>query len=90
MSEHSDIHPGIYRHYKGNLYQVIGIAHHSETLEELIIYIALYESPEFGNHAIWARPAKMWNELIEWQGKHVKRFTKIETPNTPQPQKPSP
>ncbi len=69
---------GKYKHYKGKLYQVIGIAKHSETLEELVVYQALYESKEFGNNAIWVRPASMFTETVLVNGKEVKRFEFIE------------
>ena len=65
---------GKYRHYKGKLYEVIGIAKHSETLEELVIYRALYESKEFGKNALWARPKNMFEEIVEVDGKKMKRF----------------
>ena len=55
-----DIKPGIYRHFKGNLYEVIGIANHSETMEPMVVYRALY-----GEHGVWVRPAAMWNEVVE-------------------------
>ena len=54
-----DIKPGIYRHFKGNLYEVIGIASHSETLEPMVVYRALY-----GEMGLWVRPAAMWNEVV--------------------------
>jgi hypothetical protein len=60
---------GKYRHYKGNEYQVIGVAKHSETLEELVVYKALY-----GNKQIWVRPVKMFLEKVEVNGKKVPRF----------------
>ena len=60
---------GIYRHYKGNKYEVIGIANHSETLEKMVVYKALY-----GDGEIWVRPLSMWNEEIEVDGNKVKRF----------------
>jgi len=69
---------GKYKHYKGKLYEVIGIARHSETMEELVIYKALYDSEEFGKNAIWARPKKMFLETIERDGKKIKRFEFIE------------
>jgi hypothetical protein len=72
-----EVKPGKYQHYKGNFYQVIGIALHSETLEELVIYRALYDSPEFGKNAIWARPKKMFLETIEVNGKKVPRFKPV-------------
>jgi hypothetical protein len=70
-----EIKPGRYRHYKGKEYEVIGIAHHSETLEELVTYRALYISPEFGENALWVRPAKMFIEEVEVNGEKVPRFT---------------
>ncbi len=66
--------PGVYRHYKGNRYQVLYLAKQSETLEDMVVYQALY-----GEYGIWVRPASMWNETVDYQGKQVKRFTYIET-----------
>ena len=63
---------GKYRHYKGNQYEVIGFARHSETLEDMVIYKALY-----GEGGTWVRPLSMWENLIEFDGKTVKRFEKI-------------
>lgn len=63
------IKPGIYRHYKGNIYKVLHIAKNSETLEDMIIYQDINASEK-----IWARPASMWNEDILIDGKTVKRF----------------
>ena len=60
-----DVKPGTYKHYKGNMYEVIGVAYHSETLEELVVYRALYDSPDFGPNALWVRPKKMFLEMIE-------------------------
>ena len=68
-----DIKPGKYRHFKGNDYKVIGVARHSETMEEMVVYRALY-----GEGGIWVRPASMWNEIVERDGKTSRRFTKIE------------
>ena len=65
-----------YRHYKGNKYKVIAIGRHSENLEELVIYQALY-----GDNEIWCRPLCMWNEIVEFNGKKVKRFELIEENN---------
>ena len=64
---------GKYRHYKGNEYEVMGVANHSETLEKMVVYRALY-----GEKEIWVRPASMWNDDIEKNGETVKRFTYIE------------
>jgi len=61
--------PGIYRHYKGNYYAYIGLAKHSETLEPMVMYRALY-----GVAAFWVRPLAMWNEEVEVDGKRVARF----------------
>ena len=70
---------GKYRHYKtGKEYEVIGVAHHSETLEPLVIYRALYDSPDFGKNALWVRPLKMFMEKVMRAGKEVKRFEKIQ------------
>ncbi len=63
---------GIYRHFKGNHYELIGIASHSETLEPMAVYRALY-----GDGALWVRPLAMWSEMIEWEGKHRPRFELI-------------
>jgi len=60
---------GVYRHYKGNRYEVVGLAKHSETLEDMVIYKALY-----GEGGTWVRPLSMWNDPIEVDGKTVKRF----------------
>ncbi len=65
----TEIKKGIYRHYKGNTYEVIGVASHSETLEPMVVYRALY-----GEHGLWVRPASMWNEEVEVNGKKVRRF----------------
>ncbi len=67
----------IYEHYKGTKVKVIGECLHSETLEELVIYKALYESEEFGKDAIWARPKEMFLGTMVVNGKEIKRFEKI-------------
>ena len=63
---------GRYRHYKGNEYEVIAIARHSETEEAMVVYRALY-----GDGGVWVRPADMWNETVEWKGQKYKRFVKV-------------
>lgn len=68
---------GRYRHYKGNEYEVIGVAHHSETLEPLVVYKALYDSDEFGKNAMWVRPLALFTETITVDGKEVPRFEYI-------------
>lgn len=69
------INPGIYKHYKGKLYEVIGLVRHSETLEEMILYKALYNG-KFGENSLWVRPAAMFSEMVEIDGKQVPRFEK--------------
>jgi len=64
--------PGKYRHYKGPLYEVIDVAKHSETEEELVVYRTLY-----GEFSLWVRPLDMFTEEIEYEGKMVKRFTYV-------------
>ena len=66
------IKPGRYRHFKGKEYEVHYIATHSETREEMVVYRALY-----GGRGVWVRPASMWNEVIERDGKTYRRFTYI-------------
>lgn len=68
----NQIKPGKYRHFKGNEYEVLGIANHSETMEEMVVYRALY-----GEQGLWVRPASMWNETVERDGKCYQRFTYI-------------
>lgn len=69
----NEIKLGKYRHFKGNEYEVIGIAKHSETLAPMVVYKALY-----GDGDIWVRPYEMWNETITRDGKSFQRFTFIE------------
>lgn len=64
--------PGRYRHFKGNEYEVLSVASHSETLEPMVVYRALY-----GEGGVWVRPAAMWSELVEHEGKLVPRFSPI-------------
>ena len=65
----ADIRLGRYRHFKGNEYLVLYTAKHSETLELMVVYQALY-----GERGIWVRPASMWDETVEHNGKRVRRF----------------
>lgn len=67
-----EIKTGKYRHFKGKMYEVIAIAKHSETLEEMVVYRALY-----GQGDVWVRPAAMWNETVERDGKTFRRFEYI-------------
>lgn len=68
-----DIKLGKYKHFKGNEYMVLGVAKHSETLELMVIYQALY-----GDMDIWVRPAAMWNEIVDKNGYKGPRFQFIE------------
>ena len=65
----SDVKPGVYRHFKGNRYEVIAVATHSETLEPMVVYRALY-----GEGGVWVRPLSMWNEQVERDGYCGPRF----------------
>ncbi|MBQ7770063.1 MAG: DUF1653 domain-containing protein [Clostridia bacterium] len=65
-----EIKLGKYRHFKGMEYEVIALAKHSESQEDLVVYRALY-----GERQVWVRPASMWNETVERDGKTYKRFT---------------
>ena len=69
----SELRPGLYRHFKGNLYRLLYVAKHSETLEEMVVYQALY-----GEQGIWVRPASMWNEHVERDGYSGPRFYPVE------------
>ena len=63
---------GKYKHFKGNEYEALYVAKHSETLEEVVVYRALY-----GEFGVWVRPLSMWNETVIHEGREVKRFTYI-------------
>lgn len=67
-----DVVAGMYRHYKGNLYQVMGVARHSETEEELVVYRALY-----GERGLWVRPKAMFLEKVIVDGRAVPRFERL-------------
>ena len=67
--EKRTIRPGKYRHYKGKEYEVLGVARHSETLEEIVVYRALYSA-----HDLWVRPLNMFREKVIVDGKKVPRF----------------
>ena len=68
-----ELKPGLYRHFKGNLYRLLYVAKHSETLEPMVVYQALY-----GEHGIWVRPAAMWNEQVDRDDYHGPRFYPVE------------
>ena len=67
-----ELKPGIYRHFKGNEYRLLCVARHSETLEPMVVYQALY-----GDQGVWVRPLSMWDETVERDGTVYKRFTYI-------------
>ncbi|WP_394770752.1 DUF1653 domain-containing protein [Lacisediminihabitans sp.] len=69
----SELEPGLYRHYKGNLYEVVDTATHSETEERLVVYRALY-----GDNGLWVRPLGMFRETVEVDGQSVPRFARVE------------
>lgn len=66
------IQPGRYRHFKGREYEVLYVATHSETMEPMVVYRALY-----GERGIWVRPASMWNEVVTRDGVSALRFTYV-------------
>ena len=68
----NEIKLGKYRHFKGNEYEVLGVAQHSETLEPMVVYKSLY-----GDGGLWVRPAAMWDETVTRDGKTMPRFSYI-------------
>lgn len=72
MSAVETLRPGRYRHFKGKEYELLFVATHSETREPMVVYRALY-----GERGVWVRPAAMWSEMIERDGRTVRRFTYI-------------
>lgn len=70
--------PGKYRHYKGQIYQVIGTAIYSENLQKMVVYRALYNSSEFGDQALWVRPLANFGEMVTFNGQQVPRFKLLE------------
>jgi hypothetical protein len=78
MSERDNIRFGKYKHFKnGQSYELIGIVTHSETLDEMVLYKALYHSEKFGDNALWVRPKAMFFEQLMHEGKLVNRFEYI-------------
>jgi len=65
---------GKYRHYKGHFYEVMAVGKDSESLEDVVIYMALYNSEEFGDNAVWVRSLKEFVENVEIDGNDVSRF----------------
>lgn len=74
--ESTEVKPGRYRHYKGNMYEVLGVAKHSETEEAYVVYRALY-----GEQGLWIRPKHMFLELVQVDGREVPRFANLENTN---------
>ncbi|MBN2566738.1 DUF1653 domain-containing protein [Candidatus Woesearchaeota archaeon] len=72
-----DPEPGTYLHFKGKKYEVLGIAKHSETGEELVVYRALHDDSSHGPHDFWVRPRKMFLETVERDGRTMRRFNKV-------------
>lgn len=72
MADEVQIKPGLYRHFKGRYYQVLDVATHSETLEQMVVYRALY-----GARGLWVRPAAMWSEPVDAPQGRVPRFMYI-------------
>ena len=69
----AEIKTGHYRHFKGGEYEVLSVAKHSETLQPMVVYRALY-----GEGGVWVRTATMWTETVEHEGKIVPRFSPVE------------
>ena len=72
VTDMEELKPGRYRHFKGNEYELIGIANHSETMEPMVVYRALY-----GEQGLWVRPAAMWSEYVEKGNYQGPRFQYI-------------
>lgn len=70
---------GKYRNYKGNEYEVLWVGNYftDGVLQKVVVYKALYDSPEFGHNAMWVRPYEMFESSLEWEGKIVKRYEYI-------------
>ena len=71
-----ELKPGIYQHFKGNRYELLHVATHSETLEPMVVYRALY-----GERGVWVRPAAMWDEHVEKDGYSGPRFKRLDETN---------
>ncbi|MEK7593801.1 MAG: DUF1653 domain-containing protein [Patescibacteria group bacterium] len=69
---------GKYQHYKGDFYQVLNVARHSETGGDYVVYQALYDDPELGPKPLFVRPLSMFTETVSWQNSTVPRFKFIE------------
>ncbi|MFT5037338.1 MAG: hypothetical protein ACI9VM_000917 [Candidatus Azotimanducaceae bacterium] len=67
-----------YRHYKGKEYVVLNIARNTETLEDLVVYQAQYDTPDFGSKPVWIRPKDMFEETVEVDGVQIDRFIRVD------------
>ncbi|MGX5724516.1 DUF1653 domain-containing protein [Metapseudomonas otitidis] len=76
------VQPGLYRHYKGQQYRVIGTARHSESEEELVVYQALY-----GEHGLWVRPLEMFTGTVTVEGEQIVRFSLVTAESDPYPRR---
>ena len=74
-------HKNIFQHYNGNFYELVSEAKHSESLQDMVVYKALYNSPEFGNAKIWVRPKEMFYGEVDINGEKKRRFTRVRTNN---------
>ncbi len=72
--------PGVYRHYKGHLYEVLGVARHSEELAPCVLYRCLDEQGRPTDGQLWVRPHRMWSEPVEHQGRITPRFAPVAAP----------
>jgi cyclomaltodextrinase / maltogenic alpha-amylase / neopullulanase len=78
LNQQESIKPGRYKHYKGKYYEVTGIANHSETLEKMVVYKALYDIANLGEGSLWVRPLNMFLEKVMVDGVEVPRFEYVE------------
>lgn len=69
---------GKYKHYKGNVYEVIGVALDSDSYEKVVVYRGMYDSKEFGNNPLWVKNLTGFLENVEWEGEVVPRFRYLE------------
>jgi hypothetical protein len=68
----------VYRHYRGNSYRIVAISRHSETHEIHVVYQGLYDSPQFGDHAVWVRPLSLFMDTVVINGAAMPRFSRVD------------
>jgi hypothetical protein len=80
MTMNAPVAGDIYRHYKNKdrHYEIVGVGKNTETLEDVVVYRALYDSPDFGAKAIWVRPLTMFTENVTVDGREVPRFERVD------------